>query len=136
MSLSAEMRNTESIDVDGLEPEDAGLPEAYAEQAAPSGGLGGECRAGAGLDGAGGSSVGQGEGGPERARVRDWPAYGLGREGQAGSCGCGRCRCGDRGGDDDAVAGLGWREAGDGSGGEAEGDHGRGPQRREAKRRW
>jgi hypothetical protein len=31
MSFLAEMRNTECVDVDGLEPEDAGLPEANAE---------------------------------------------------------------------------------------------------------
>jgi len=68
--------------------------------------------------------------------VRGWPACGLGREGQTGRCcSCGRGRSGDRGGDGDAVGGLGWREAGDGSGGEAERDHGRGPQRREAKMR-
>lgn len=68
--------------------------------------------------------------------MRDWPAGGLAREGQAGRyCSCGRGCSGDRGGDGDAVGGLGWREAGDGSGREAEGDHGRAPQRQEAKRR-
>jgi hypothetical protein len=62
--------------------------------------------------------------------VWNWLACGLGREYQAGSCGRGRS-----GGDGDAVVDLGWREARHGSGGEAEGDHGRGPHRREAKRR-